>query len=261
VSKLEVSALSLSFGGVAALDQVSLSIAPAEIHGVIGPNGAGKTTLLNVISGVSRPTSGDIRLDGQSIVRSSASKIAARGIGRTFQSSLMFKGLTVLENVMSGMHAKLNSGIFSAALGLPSVWRDERLARSRAWEALSFVRMERFSEYEAGSLSFGQQRLIEIARCLVSEPTVLLLDEPAVGLSPPRVEELDALLRRIRDERGITILMVEHVIRLVMGVCDRITVLNSGKKIAEGTADDVVKNPFVKEAYLGKMADAELAAS
>lgn len=261
MEKLSTSGLALSFGGVAALDALDFSVSTGEIRGVIGPNGAGKTTLLNVISGMTRPTRGDIRLDGHSIARLRSSEIASRGVGRTFQTSKLFSGLTVIENVMAGMHAKLGSGVIASALGLPSVWRDEALAREKACEALHFVQMDRFADYDAGSLSFGQQRLIEIARTLVSEPTVILLDEPAVGLSPRRVEDLDLLLRRIRDDRGITIVMVEHVIRLVMGVCDRITVLNSGRKIAEGTADEVIGDPFVKEAYLGKVTHAELTES
>ena len=259
MAELTIERLSLSFGGLAALSAVDVVVPSGEIRGIIGPNGAGKTTLLNVISGLVRPTDGEIRLDGQPLTRLKANQIAARGVGRTFQTSLLFKGMTVLENVMAGMHDTLRTSVVGAALGLPGVHRDERLARERAREALAFVGMLPFAERDGASLSFGQQRLVEIARSLVAEPRVLLLDEPAVGLSPPRVEELDELLRRIRDKRGITIIMVEHVIRLVMGVCDRITVLNSGRKIAEGTPDAILADPFVKEAYLGKSIHADRA--
>ncbi|GAA4254340.1 ATP-binding cassette domain-containing protein [Azospirillum formosense] len=259
MADLSIERLSLSFGGLAALSDVDIAVPAGEIRGIIGPNGAGKTTLLNVISGLVRPTEGEIRLDGQPLTRLKASEVAARGVGRTFQTSLLFKGMTVLENVMAGMHQELRTSVLAAAVGLPGVLREERRARERAREALAFVGMLSFAERDGASLSFGQQRLVEIARSLVAEPKVLLLDEPAVGLSPPRVAELDELLRRIRDKRGITIIMVEHVIRLVMGVCDRITVLNSGRKIADGAPDAILADPFVKEAYLGKSPDADRA--
>ncbi|NUB24381.1 ABC transporter ATP-binding protein [Azospirillum brasilense] len=259
MAELSIERLSLSFGGLAALSDVDIAVPAGEIRGIIGPNGAGKTTLLNVVSGLVRPTEGEIRLDGQPLTRLKASEVAARGVGRTFQTSLLFKGMTVLENVMAGMHQGLRASVLGAAIGLPGVLREERQARERAREALAFVGMLSFAERDGASLSFGQQRLVEIARSLVAEPKVLLLDEPAVGLSPPRVAELDELLRRIRDKRGITIIMVEHVIRLVMGVCDRITVLNSGRKIADGAPDAILADPFVKEAYLGKSPDADRA--
>jgi branched-chain amino acid transport system ATP-binding protein len=255
--KLELRAVTLAFGGLVALDNVDLAVAPAEIRGIIGPNGAGKTTLLNVITGINRPTSGEVVLDGQSVVGWKASRIAAHGIKRTFQSSLLFSGMTVEENVMTGLHGKLHATPFAAALGLRSVWADEKEAGERARSILDFVGMSQFADRDGAALSFGQQRVIEIARALVSEPQVLLLDEPAVGLSINRVGELDALLRRIRDERGVTIIMIEHVLRLVMNVCDRITVLSSGRKIAEGTGDEVVENPAVVEAYLGRKLDAQ----
>jgi len=254
--KLEMRALTIAFGGLVALDKVDLAVAPGEIRGIIGPNGAGKTSLLNLITGINRPTSGDVLLDGESIVGWKTSRIAAHGIKRTFQTSLLFSGMTVLENVMTGLHGKLRASPLAAALGLPSVWADEKEAAERARAILEFVGMSKFAERDGGELSFGQQRIIEIARALVSEPQVLLLDEPAVGLSINRVSELDALLRRIRDERGVTIVMIEHVLRLVMNVCDRITVLSSGRKIAEGTGDEVVENAAVVEAYLGRALDA-----
>ncbi len=256
VSKLRASGISISFGGLKALDSVAIDVEPGEIRGIIGPNGAGKTTLLNVICGIDPPDRGTVWLDGQPINGLKTSRIAARGIGRTFQTTKLFKGMTVLENVMTGLHGKMRASPLAAAFGMRSVLREEAEAARRAREVLEFVRMLEFADDEATSLSFGQQRLVEIARALVSEPQVLLLDEPAVGLSLTRVAEVDELLRRIRRERGVTILMIEHVIRLVMGVCDRITVLNSGRKIADGTADEVMADREVAEAYLGAELDA-----
>ena len=256
VSKLRASGVSISFGGLKALDSVEIDVAAGEIRGVIGPNGAGKTTLLNVICGIDPPDRGAVWLDGQPITGLGTSRIAARGIGRTFQTTKLFKGMTVLENVMTGLHGKMRASPLAAAFSMRSVLREEAEAARRAREALEFVRMTGFADEEATALSFGQQRLVEIARALVSEPQVLLLDEPAVGLSLTRVAEVDELLRRIRSERGVTIVMIEHVIRLVMGVCDRITVLNSGRRIADGTAEEVMADREVAEAYLGADLDA-----
>ena len=257
VSKLRTSDISISFGGLRALDSVTIDVEPGEIRGIIGPNGAGKTTLLNVICGIDPPDTGSVWLDEKPINGLKTSQIADRGIGRTFQTTKLFKGMTVLENVMTGLHGKMQASPLAAAFSFRSVLREEGEAARRAREVLEFVRMLEFADDEATSLSFGQQRLVEIARALVSEPEVLLLDEPAVGLSLTRVAEVDELLRRIRRERGVTILMIEHVIRLVMGVCDRITVLNSGRKIADGTAEEVMADPEVAEAYLGAELDAQ----
>ena len=256
MSKLRANDISISFGGLKALDSVAIEVEPGEIRGIIGPNGAGKTTLLNVICGIDPPDTGTVWLDGESINGLKTSQIADRGIGRTFQTTKLFKGMTVLENVMTGLHGKMGASPLAAAFGFRSVLREEAEAARRAREVLDFVRMLDFADEEATALSFGQQRLVEIARALVSEPEVLLLDEPAVGLSLTRVAEVDELLRRIRRERGVTILMIEHVIRLVMGVCDRITVLNSGRKIADGTAEEVMADAEVAEAYLGTEIDA-----
>ncbi len=256
-AKLEIRGLGVRFGGLVALDDVTLSIGRAEIRGVIGPNGAGKTTLLNAVTGVSRPTSGDILLDGRTISGLKSSEIAARGMRRTFQTSQLFRGMTVLENVMTGLHANMRTSIFDAAFSSARVRREEREAAEKAWAALEFVGMTRFADRDGGELSFGQQRIIEIARALVSEPQVILLDEPAVGLSLNRVIELEDLLRKIRAERGVTVIMIEHVIRVVMNVCDRVTVMASGRKIAEGTADEVTSDRNVIEAYLGSGFDAD----
>jgi branched-chain amino acid transport system ATP-binding protein len=254
--KLEIRSLGVRFGGIVAVDDVSLSIAAAEIRGVIGPNGAGKTTLLNAITGVNKPTSGDILLDGRSLSGLKASDIAARGMRRTFQTSQLFQGMTVLENVMTGLHSTMRTSLFDAAFSTAHVRREEKEAADKAYEALNFVGMSQFADRDGGELSFGQQRIIEIARALVSEPHVILLDEPAVGLSLNRVIELEELLRKIRAERGVTVVMIEHVIRVVMNVCDLVTVMASGQKIAEGTADEVTSDRTVIEAYLGSGFDA-----
>jgi branched-chain amino acid transport system ATP-binding protein len=259
MTMLTVDNVSVRFGGVAALTDVSLSLKAGEIVGVIGPNGAGKTTLLNVICGMTPAASGNVRLNGTDITRMKPSQIAARGLMRTFQTSRLFGGMTVLENIMTGLHLGGRSGLFGVAIRSASMRREEAELARKARQALAFVGMEAFADRPGQALSFGQQRIIEIARVLVSEPRVVLLDEPAVGLSMPRVEELDLLLRRVAQERGITLMLIEHVIRLVMGVSDRLVVLNYGRKLTEGLSDEVRRHPEVVEAYLGRSANARSA--
>jgi len=258
---LAVRDLAISFGGVRALDGVSLEVDAGEIRGIIGPNGAGKTTLLNAICGFERPARGEVIVAGSPVTGLDASQVAARGLTRTFQTTQLFRGMTVLENVMTGRHLHLRAGVLSAAVDRRTVRTEEAEAAAEARRVLTFVGMESFADRVGTELSFGQQRLVEVARALVTEPKVLLLDEPAVGLSVTRVAEFDTLLRRIRDEHGVTIVMIEHVIRLVMGVSDRVTVLDYGRKIAEGAPGEIRRDPAVIEAYLGKELDARRPAS
>ncbi|MGK5684512.1 ABC transporter ATP-binding protein [Actinoplanes sp. URMC 104] len=252
---LEVDHVTLRFGGVVALNDVSFSLRKGEIFGLIGPNGAGKTTCFNAMTGVYRPTSGGIRFNGESIVGKKKHEITRGGIARTFQNVRLFPEMTALENVMVGADAHHKTSVISALFRLPRFWREEREGRARSLELLRFVGIAHRAGDVSRNLSYGEQRRLEIARALATNPTLLCLDEPAAGFNPAEKEDLLGLIRKIRDT-GVTVLLIEHDMRLVMGVTDRIVVLEFGKKIAEGTPAEVRENPAVIAAYLGVPTDA-----
>ncbi len=248
---LSIHELGIHFGGLVALQDVSIDVAPGTIHAVIGPNGAGKTTLLNLVTGLYRPTTGRVSLGGEVLTGLPPHRIAARGVARTFQNTELFVELTARDNVLVGLHRHLRYGLVMSTLRLPGFRRAERQASRRADELLALVGLDGQADTLAGELSLGQQRRLELARALAVGPRLLMLDEPAAGLRAAEAEALAVMLRRLRDELGLTLVLIDHVMRVVMGVSERITVLNQGRKLAEGTPDDVRKNPAVVAAYLG----------
>jgi branched-chain amino acid transport system ATP-binding protein len=258
---LELKQVTKNFGGLAAVQDVDLDIYPQEIVSVIGPNGAGKTTVFNLITGIYRPTSGTIYLAGESLLGLSPDRVLTRGIARTFQNIRLFNNMTVLENVLVGQHSQLKANILGSLFRLPGVVHEEAEARIRAEELLGFFGSElvdRQEEYVI-NLSYAQKRRVEIARALASRPKLLLLDEPTAGMNDTETLEAVKYIKRLRDELGLTILLIEHKLAVTMGMSDRIAVLDYGRKISEGLPDEVRKDEKVIVAYLGRAATADQA--
>jgi branched-chain amino acid transport system ATP-binding protein len=247
---LQLSSLSKSFGGLHVLQDVNITVPQGTIFGLIGPNGAGKTTVFNLITGLLPPTGGSLTFNGESLVGIKPHQITRRGIARTFQNIRIFKEMTLLENVVVGMHRHLNYGPAGLILSLPGFRAQEKRARERAHELLSWVKLDHKANDIADNLSYGDQRKLELARALATEPKLLLLDEPVAGMNTGEKVDLMSEIENIKA-RGYTIFMIEHDMRFVMGLCDRIAVLNFGRIIAEGEPDEIRRNPMVIEAYLG----------
>jgi len=247
---LEISNLSKIFGGVRAVQNVSFAVDPGLVYSVIGPNGAGKTTLFNLITGIYTPSEGDIRLDGQSVSGLAPHLLARRGVARTFQNLQICMNMSALDNVMVGAHLRLDRNLLKAAFRWPALAASDRTLRQEARELMDYVGLAAFADAMADAMPYGALKRLEIARALAARPRVLFLDEPAAGLNPSETAEIDQLVRKLADG-GITVVLVEHDMKMVMNISDRILVLDYGRKLAEGTAEEVRRNPDVIAAYLG----------
>jgi branched-chain amino acid transport system ATP-binding protein len=248
---LKVEKVTKKFGGVVAIKDVSFHVKPMEIFGLIGPNGAGKTTLFNIITGVLEPTEGHVYFKDEEITGLNPVKIVKKGIARTFQNIRLFKSMTVMENVLIGFNDHYNYTFFEAMFRFPRFFKEEKLYKEKALEILSFLGIEQYADYNATALSYGNQRKVEIARALATEPDLLLLDEPAAGMNPKETEELADTVFRLRNEMEKTVLFIEHDMKFVQKIADRVLVLDYGKTIFEGKPADMMKDEAVIKAYLG----------
>jgi len=247
--------ISISFGALKAVDSFNLEINSGELIGLIGPNGAGKTTVFNILTGVYNASSGEYTLDGENVIKTSTSALVKKGLARTFQNIRLFKYLSVLDNVVAAYNFRMKYGILSGMLRFPNFWREEKEAKEKAMALLKIFDLDKYAEMHAGNLPYGEQRKLEIARAMATEPKILLLDEPAAGMNPKETEDLMNTIKLIRDKFGIAVLLIEHDMKLVLGICERLLVLNYGKILASGKPNEVINNPQVVEAYLGKEED------
>ena len=247
--------ISISFGALKAVDSFNLEINSGELIGLIGPNGAGKTTVFNILTGVYNASSGEYTLDGENVIKTSTSALVKKGLARTFQNIRLFKYLSVLDNVVAAYNFRMKYGILSGMLRFPNFWREEKEAKEKAMALLKIFDLDKYANMHAGNLPYGEQRKLEIARAMATEPKILLLDEPAAGMNPKETEDLMNTIKLIRDKFGIAVLLIEHDMKLVLGICERLVVLNYGKILASGKPNEVINNPQVVEAYLGKEED------
>lgn len=254
-SILHAKDICITFGALKAVNNFNLEIKPRELVGLIGPNGAGKTTIFNILTGVYEATSGEYTFNGERVTKTATSKLVRKGLARTFQNIRLFKHLSVVQNVMVAYNFHMKYGIFSGMLRLPNFWKEEKEAKQKALELLKIFDLDKYADMPAGNLPYGEQRKLEIARAMATNPKLLLLDEPAAGMNPKETEDLMNTIKLIRDKFGIAILLIEHDMKLVLGICERLIVLNYGTILVSGDPKEVINNPKVVEAYLGKEED------
>lgn len=244
--------ISITFGALKAVDNFNIEIKSGELIGLIGPNGAGKTTVFNILTGVYNASSGEYTLDGQNVIKTSTSALVKKGLARTFQNIRLFKYLSVVDNVVAAYNFRMKYGIFKGMFRTPAYWKEEKAAKEKAIELLKIFDLDKYANTHAGNLPYGEQRKLEIARAMATEPKILLLDEPAAGMNPKETEDLMNTIKLIRDKFGIAVLLIEHDMKLVLGICERLIVLNHGTILASGEPTKVINDPRVVEAYLGK---------